>query len=105
MLYYYQVGGPVHAAPAIADLDGDNYLEIIFSSSTNKSVYCIYGLNNSLKWNYTGSGNIYNVVVGDVDNDDEEEVLFGSSGKLFCLAGKSGIEKWNYTSAGAIQAC
>jgi outer membrane protein assembly factor BamB len=93
-------GGPLDAAPVIADVDLDDSLEVIIPASWG-IIFCLSG-NGELEWRYPQSGWIECIdsppAVADVDEDGLPEVIFGAwYGKLYVLNGEDGSVAWQQT--------
>jgi outer membrane protein assembly factor BamB len=93
-------GGPLDAAPVIADVDLDDSLEVIIPASWG-IIFCLSG-NGELEWRYPQSGWIECIdsppAVADVDEDGLPEVIFGAwYGKLYVLNGEDGSVAWQRT--------
>lgn len=91
-------------APCIADIDGDEVIEIVFSSIAGV-VYCLKS-DGSLKWKYTIGATANGIMVGlfDIDGDGEVEVLAGGAdNKLHCL-NSDGTLRWEYSTDGHVAA-
>ena len=83
---------------AVADIDGDGKLEIVFGTYFNdRQLYAVSGIDGTVKWKFLSDRGPLDasVAIADVDNDGQPEVLTAdsSSGNLFCLNGR-GTEKW-----------
>lgn len=90
---------------ALADIDLDGKLEIVFSTYRNDS--CVYALNaedGSLCWKVnTGGCNDAAPLIFDVDGDDTLEVILASScvPKTFCFNGPDGELEWEINTRGS----
>ena len=97
-------------APAIADIDGDGYPEIIIALysdvplEANGQIWCI-DRNGNVKWKTTLPKKVsFHPAIGDVDGDGDLEILTGcDDGKLYCID-KNGNIKWSFaTEAGYLR--
>ncbi|NHJ87955.1 MAG: PQQ-binding-like beta-propeller repeat protein [Asgard group archaeon] len=71
-LWNYSIENGIIHPPLVVDVENDGDLDILVACSPR--LYCLDGYGNQV-WNYTGSypGSAPNV--GDVDNDDENEII------------------------------
>jgi PKD repeat protein len=97
----FETDGAIISSPAIADLDGDETLEIIVGSNDRK-VYCI-GKDSGFKWEYsTGAAVSSSPAAANITGDAALEVVVGSEdGKLYCFD-KDGVKLWEFTTAGKV---
>ena len=72
-LWNYTVGGTILYPPLVADVEEDGELEILVACQEPR-LYYLDGFGEQ-KWNYTGSYYGAAPVVGDVDNDDSNEII------------------------------
>jgi len=124
-------GFSVSSSPAIADLDGDGEIELIFGASVvgcdscNTTIcnltscnltYCnmtdchtLYGvlfvLNSTgqVEWIYETTGSIdSSPAIADLDGEGDMEIIVGSNdGKLY-IFNSTGQVEWNYQTGGAV---
>ncbi|UCE17526.1 MAG: VCBS repeat-containing protein [Gemmatimonadota bacterium] len=79
------VDAPLQSPPALGDLDGDGFLEVVVSGSNKIHVFN-YNASFSPNWPVTVNrasprdGPYSSAAIGDIDGDDELEVLAGSPG-------------------------
>ncbi len=83
---------------AVADIDGDQKLEIVFGTYFNdRHVYAVAAADGRVKWKFLSDRGPLDasVAIADIDGDGKSEVLTAdsSSGNLFCLDGQ-GKELW-----------
>ncbi|MGA1848286.1 MAG: CARDB domain-containing protein [Thermoplasmatota archaeon] len=102
--WQFDTGGPILASPAVADLHGDEDLEVVISSLSGK-IFCFDGDpadGNDEGIPYPGDGPAQDVlwiyetgeplgisspVIADIDLDGVLEVIFGGEdGTLFCIS-------------------
>jgi outer membrane protein assembly factor BamB len=90
---------------ASADLDGDGYLEIVFSNYRNDGyIYCLNAEDGSLLWkkDIGGCGDVAPLIVDADDDGNLEVILPGSCNpKTFCFNGKTGEIKWAANTRGS----
>jgi predicted nucleotidyltransferase len=74
----------LHSSPAVYDLDGDNFPEVIFTGcessnceDTDGYLYAIYGKNGTEKWKTPGVNADSSPAVADLDSDDDMEIVVG----------------------------
>jgi len=79
----YATGGAIYSSPAIADVDEDGSLQIIFGNNDG-NVYCLND-DGTLKWEVTTGGDVFaSPVVDDLDGYVGLETVVGSfDGKLY----------------------
>ncbi len=102
MEWNFTIGSEIHGSPTLADLGGDDGLEILFGADDYK-LYCLNST-GGLKWSYTCDFRLAGTPsVADVDNDGSPEILVGSNGlgKLFCISANGGLE-WSFPTDGGI---
>ena len=85
-------------SPAVADVDGDGKLEIVFGTYFNdRHIYAVSASSGRVKWKFQSDRGPLDasIAIADVDRDGKPEVLAAdsSSGNLFCLDGR-GKEEW-----------
>ena len=78
----------------IGDLDNDGNIEIVFGS-TDGYIFCLNGVDGSIKWQKP-SGTVYSSpAIGNVDSDFALEVIVSTSqGNVICYSGDTGNQKW-----------
>jgi outer membrane protein assembly factor BamB len=95
LLWRYETGEWISSSsPAVAKLDGADEVVVLFGAQ--EGLFCVYGRNGSLRWNYTTEYPVASSPgVADVDNDGRLEVVFGSNEDLIrSLSLDSGVLKW-----------
>lgn len=97
------IGGSLYSTPAVADLNGDGDLEIVFGCGNG----FVYALNpdGTLFWsrNLSASISYSSAAICDIDGDTRPEVLIGTAGnRLYCLNGEDGTILWNYLTGNQI---
>jgi|GEM_PF-922468 len=95
LLWNYSTENGVWSSPAIADLNGDSYLEIVVGSDDG----CIYCLNatGSLLWKYqTGNRIRSSPAVADLNDDGCLEVVVGSDDDYIYCLNATGNLLWKY---------
>ncbi len=88
---------PLNAASSneylIADIDQDMKIEII-TILNNNTLICLNGETFAKKWEYTNPDNFSSPTLGDIDGDDEIEIIIGKFNGIICVNGKTGEEEW-----------
>ena len=103
ILWQYDIDKVSNVRPAIADIDGDDSIEIVFGSDEGY----IYALNHdgSELWKYNAGAIIYSSpAIADIDVDGVLDVVVGSwDGKVHALSGFNGspLAGWPF-STGAV---
>lgn len=83
------------AAPAIADVDNDDSLEVIVASSCNPTTFCFNGRTGAVKWQCPTRGSDSPPAIADLDNDGRPEILHGEfGGYVICINGEDGSVAW-----------
>ncbi|MCF8371921.1 MAG: PQQ-binding-like beta-propeller repeat protein [Bacteroidales bacterium] len=103
--WWYDVHDSSFGNSAMADIDFDGKLEIVFSCyRSDSTIYAINAEDGSLLWKYnTGGCNDVAPIIYDVDMDDTLEVILPSScvPKTFCFDGPTGQVEWVTTLHGS----
>jgi len=92
----------VDSHPAIADIDGDGNLEVVFGSYDGR-LYCLNS-SGSQEWSFLTGGSVVTApAVADVDADGGLEVVFGSKDyRVYCLSGATGAQEWSFLTGNTI---
>lgn len=72
-LWNYSVGGAILYPPLVVDIEDDGDLDVLVACQEPR-LYCLDGFGGQL-WNYSGSYHGAAPVVGDVDNDNDKEII------------------------------
>ncbi|MBI5183253.1 MAG: VCBS repeat-containing protein, partial [Nitrospinae bacterium] len=77
-------GGSVVSSPAIYDIDGDGYMEIVVGSTDSK----VYAWNHDGRlvsgWPQTTDGPVYSSpALGDINGDGDLEIIIGAGNKIY----------------------
>lgn len=97
----YKTNGEILSSTAIADIDSNSLVEIIFGSS-DKNLYVLNGFGKKI-YSYTVNDKIIaSSVIADLDNDGKKEIIFASAdGKIYILK-PEGFKIFGYTISGKI---
>ena len=102
-------GGPLDASVLIADLNGDQKLELVFADSAHGTMWCVDQKGEEL-WIYKGpSGTDSPPAVADLDGDGDLELVYGTmksrgkEGRVVALEAKTGKEIWQAKVPGHVQ--
>ena len=88
-----------HSSPAVADLDNDNTMEVI---AGGYSLHALNGENGSVQWQLPPTGRIWpGVIVGDIDNDQDLEIVIGKSSGYITTLTHTGSPVWSRTLSSA----
>jgi len=92
-----KTGNWIGSSPAIADIDGDGKLEVVFGSGDHY-LYALNGEDGSLLWKFKTGGAIWtSPAIADIDGDGRLEVVFGSEDNyLYALNGEDGSLLWKF---------
>lgn len=77
LLWEYKTNSVIHRAPSVADIDGDDTLEILVPQHRADKLYCL-NHDGSLLWNISLGLDIHNLTIGDIDNDGCLEIAVGT---------------------------
>ncbi len=108
--WWYDTKDGCFGQTASADLDGDEYLELVFGCYRNDGkVYALKSTDGSLLWSFfTGMNNYAGCndaapLIYDVNNDGKPEVIVASSctPRTYCLSGIDGSIKWEASTRGS----
>jgi len=89
-------GAPNGYIGAIADIDGDNFKDIVLSTYGTSRSYLAYKGNSTQIWNTTGiCGNSVDTAVGDFDRDGKEDDVAFMDFNLCGVSGHLGIAVFN----------
>jgi len=95
-----------HSTVALADLDGDNYLEIILGGGNTDKLYVFDteptypsgSMRLSLKWEFSAGADVNSSsAIGDIDNDGNLEIVFTSANDKLWVLDKNGNIKTGWT--------
>ena len=99
ILWWYQLNAPSFGSSAVADIDEDGFLEIVFGTYFNdEHIYALNAEDGSLLWSYdTGGCNDASPVIADVDLDGHLEVVIPASSPsmVYCFNGMNGAVEWS----------
>lgn len=95
-LWTFDIFAFSNSSPALADLDGDGQLEVVFGSA-NEALFAVNGEDGSILWSYPIliCGNSGAPIIADIDNDQKPEVIFASEDTLYAFEGESGDLLWS----------
>jgi PKD repeat protein len=97
--HIFDTGG-IQASAAIANLDSDQYLEIVIGSLDNH-VYAFEwdGKSGKTEWTYNTSGSVYSsAAIGNLDGDQELEIVVGSDSHDILALKSTGALEWSYST-------
>lgn len=99
ILWWFPLNAPSFGSSAVADIDKDGILEIVFGTYFNdEHIYALNAEDGSLLWSYdTGGCNDASPVIADVDLDGNLEVVIPASSPsiVYCFNGSTGEVKWS----------
>jgi len=94
--WHTAVGGDILTCPAIADVDNDARIEVVFGC-TDRRVTAVDLETGEPRWSFRTRREVTSSpVIADVQGDGTQEILFGSQdGQLYMLAGRGGKLWWS----------
>lgn len=103
ILWRHIAGGPVASSPALADLDGDDFLDALVGSG-DRRVYALSGKDGSVLWTQETKGPVFSSpAVADLNNDGLIDCVVGSDdGRVYALSGKDGGIIWTAETKGSV---
>lgn len=104
IMWEYETGAPAFGSAAAADMDGDGFYEIVFTTYTNDGqAHCLNAEDGSVKWVFDigGCGDVAPIIY-DMDGDGQLDVVINGSCNptIFCINGGSGDLLWSHPSGG-----
>ncbi len=103
ILWWHDLQAPSFGSAAVADIDSDNKLEIVFGTYFNdERVYALNAESGDTLWTYnTGGCNDASPAIGDVDLDGELEVIVPASSPcmVYCFNGRTGEVEWSTSTS------
>jgi serine/threonine protein kinase/outer membrane protein assembly factor BamB len=93
----------VQSVPAIADVDGNGFGDVIVGDDEGK-IYCFSGRNGVALWVYQAQDAVQAPIsLADMNGDGKPDVLAGSTDRrLYCLNGRTGQPLWLFQTGGAL---
>jgi hypothetical protein len=99
--WQYNLSGEVSSSPAVSDLNGDGFSEVIIGTNS-KVLYILDPLGKLLEKHSINGKILSSPVTADLDGDGFPEILMGSSDGLFSILNGSGFRKWSYETKSII---
>lgn len=78
-------------SPAVADMNGDTTLEIVFGD--DNAIYSV-DMSGDLLWSYAVSGKKFSPVLADLNGDTLPDIIFGSGNTVYALS-NNGVLLWS----------
>ena len=102
LIWKYQTSSAIKSSPAIADIDLDGDLEVVFGGD-DQTLYALDYKGKQL-WNYTASARIKSSpTITDLEDDNNTEILFGSDDGTLHVLNQKGELKWTFKTNGSIE--
>jgi outer membrane protein assembly factor BamB len=96
-------GGVVQSSPSLADLNGDDVLDVIIGDQANKMA-AYSGVNGGQIWSFPTAGWVdSSPALADEGGNSTLDVIFGSlDKKVYCVNGATGGELWHHDVGGGV---
>jgi outer membrane protein assembly factor BamB len=98
-MWWYDLTAPSFGSAAVADIDHDGKLEIVFGTYFNdERIHALNAEDGSVHWVYpTGGCNDASPAIADVDLDGDLEVIVPASSpqEVYCFDGVTGAVEWS----------
>lgn len=95
------LSGEVTSSPALSDLDGDGFQEVIAGTS-GKVLYILNPLGEVLEKHSVNGKILASPVTADLDGDGLPEIVVGSSDGILHVLNASGFRKWSHETKNLI---
>lgn len=97
VLWQIEMTSDLKGSAAVADVDGDDKLEVVFGSYYyDEHIYCVEAATGVVKWRHKSDGGPLDasISIADLDGDGKPEILGADSawGKLYVLTGKGNVK-------------
>ncbi|MFH1686655.1 MAG: FG-GAP-like repeat-containing protein [bacterium] len=100
-LWWEHQFGQYGNAIAIADIDGDEYMDVLAVASLDDWVWALRGVEGDDIWHWTGTENLYAVTAGDFNGDGQMDVAVGGNDDMVtAVDGANGLMMWQFTDPG-----
>ncbi|MFH1788128.1 MAG: PQQ-binding-like beta-propeller repeat protein [Candidatus Altiarchaeota archaeon] len=102
VIWNYSAGSPVKSSPAIANINGDQDLEIIFGAD-DKKLHALDYKGNTL-WTYEADARIRSSpTIADLEGDNKTEIIFGTDNGTLYVLDNQGELLWTHQTNGSIE--
>jgi len=100
----FQARGRIHTFPAVADVNGDGLLEVVFGSD-DQHIYALRGSDGVVAWSFETDGPVRSSPVAcDINGDGVMEVVAGSDdSNVYALNGVDGRVVWETRCEGPVR--
>ena len=100
-IWWERLFGEYGNGMAIADIDGDEYLDVLAVASLDDWVWALRGVEGDEIWHWTGTQNLYAVTAGDFNGDGQVDVAVGGNDDMVtAVDGANGMMMWQFTDPG-----
>jgi len=98
VLWEYNFGEYANAV-AVADVNGDNFDDVITVASLGDKATAIDGSSGTLLWEWLGTENLYAITQGDYDHDNITDIaVAGNDEMVTAIKGTTGNLYWQFTN-------
>ncbi|MBU4266344.1 MAG: VCBS repeat-containing protein, partial [Candidatus Altiarchaeota archaeon] len=102
LMWNYNSSGSIISSPAVADINGDGFMDVVFGSF-DRNVYAIDHGGEKI-FGYTTNGKISSSpAIADIDNDNRPDIIIGSHDMNLYVIDSNGSAGFRYKTNGSIR--